>query len=220
RAPLNDVRVRRAITHAIDRQAFIRSVLDGRGVVIGSHFSPADAGYLHLAGSYPYDPERARALLREAGVTTPLRLALALPPAPYAYEGGPVIAQDLARVGIIAELQRLTWEQWLAGPFKGRFDMTLINHVEPLDYQIYADPAYYFGYDSPAYRALVQRHADAANARERQLLWAQLQRHLAQDAVNAWIFAPQVGTVVRKGLRGVWMNYPIFVHDVAAMQWQ
>ena len=220
RAPLADVRVRRAITHAIDREAFIRTVLDGRGMAIGSHFSPADTGYLHLASVYPYDPGRARALLQAAGIATPLRLTLALPPAPYAYEGGPVIAQDLARVGIVAELQRLSWEQWLNGPFKGQFDMTLINHVEPLDYSIYTDPGYYFGYDSPAFRDLVQRHAAAANARERQLLWAQLQRHLAQDAVNAWIFAPQIGTVVRKGLRGVWMNYPIFVHDIAALRWE
>lgn len=220
RAPLNDVRVRRAITHAIDREGFIRSVLDGRGVAIGSHFSPADAGYLHLANMYPHDPERARALLKSAGVATPLRLTLALPPAPYAHEGGPVIAQDLARVGIVAELQRLSWEQWLNGPFKGQFDMTLINHVEPLDYRIYADPGYYFGYDSPAFRDLVQRHGAADNARERQLLWAELQRQLARDAVNAWIFAPQVGTVVRKGLRGTWMNYPIFVHDIAAMWWE
>ncbi|GAO21407.1 ABC transporter substrate-binding protein [Alicycliphilus sp. B1] len=78
------MRVRRAITHAINREAFIRTVLGGRGVVIGSHFSPADAGYLHLASLYPYDPERARALLESAGVRTPLRLALALhlPPMP------------------------------------------------------------------------------------------------------------------------------------------
>lgn len=220
RAPLNDVRVRRAITHAINREAFIRTVLGGRGVVIGSHFSPADAGYLHLASLYPYDPERARALLESAGVRTPLRLALALPPAPYAHEGGPVIAQDLARVGIVADIQRLSWQQWLNGPFKGRFDMTLINHVEPLDYQIYTDPDYYFGYDSPAFRALVQRHANASHPRERQQLFAQLQRHLAQDAVNAWIFAPQIGNVVRKGLRGVWMNYPIFAHDIAALSWE
>ena len=131
-----------------------------------------------------------------------------------------MIAQDLARVGIVAELQRLSWEQWLNGPFKGQFDMTLINHVEPLDYRIYADPGYYFGYDSPAFRDLVQRHGAADNARERQLLWSELQRQLARDAVNAWIFAPQVGTVVRKGLRGTWMNYPIFVHDIAAMWWE
>jgi len=219
RKPLQDVRVRRAITHAIDREGFIRSVLDGRGVAIGSHFSPADAGYLHLANMYPHDPERARALLKSAGVATPLRLTLALPPAPYAHEGGPVIAQDLARVGIVAELQRLSWEQWLNGPFKGQFDMTLINHVEPLDYRIYADPGYYFGYDSPAFRDLVQRHAQSESPRERARLFAQLQRHLAEDAVNAWLYASQVGTVVRKGLRGVWMHYPIFVHDIAALRW-
>ncbi len=220
RAPLNDLRVRRAITHAIDREGFIRAVLDGRGSAIGSHFSPTDAGYLHLENMYPYDPDRARALLKEAGVTAPLRLKLTLPPAAYAYAGGPVVAEYLAQVGIMANIERVEWPQWLAGPFRGQFDMTLINHVEPLDYLIYTDPDYYFGYDSPAFRELAQRHAAATHARERQLRFADLQRHLAQDAVNAWIFAPKIGAVVRKGLRGAWMNYPIFAHDIGALWWE
>lgn len=220
RAPLGDVRVRRAITHAIDREAFIRKVLDGRGRVIGSHFSPIDQGYLHLAGMYPYDPERARTLLREAGVAQPLRLTLTLPPTPYARMGGPVVAADLAKVGIIVRLEQVEWAQWLAGAFKGNFDMTLINHVEPLDYLIYTDPTYYFGYDSADFRSLAERHAASGNARERQMLFADLQRHLAQDAANVWIFAPQNAAVARKGLRGVWMNYPITAHDIGAMWWE
>ena len=220
RKPLDDVRVRRAISHAIDREAFIRDVLEGRGKAIGSHFTPTDAGYVHLAGTYPYDPERARALLKEAGVKTPLQLTLSLPPTPYARMGGTVVAADLAKVGIEVRMDLLEWGQWLSGPFKGQFDLTLINHVEPLDYQIYTDPQYYFGYDSPAFRSLVERHATSSNARERQMLFVDIQRHLANDAANAWIFAPQVGTVARKGLRGVWMNYPIFVHDIGAMWWE
>lgn len=220
RAPLNDLRVRRAITHAIDREGFIRAVLDGRGAAIGSHFSPTDPGYLHLESMYPYDPDRARALLKEAGVAAPLRFKLTLPPAPYAHAGGPVVAEYLAQVGIQADVERVSWAQWLAGPFKGQFDMTLINHVEPLDYLIYTDPGYYFGYDSPAFRELARRHADARNARERQLRFADLQRHLAQDAANAWIFAPKIGSVARKGLRGAWMNYPIFAHDISALWWE
>ena len=219
RAPLGDVRVRRAITHAIDREGFMRQVLHGNGTAIGSHFSPSDAGYLHLASLYPYDPERARALLRAAGVVAPLRLELALPPPSYARIGGDFVAEQLARVGIEVRLKNLEWDQWLAGPFKGDFDMTLINHVEPLDYLIYTDPDYYFGYNSADFRALAQRYAQTVQPRERQRLFGQLQRHLAQDAVNAWIFTPQIDVVRRKGLRGVWMDYPIFVHDVAAMSW-
>jgi peptide/nickel transport system substrate-binding protein len=220
RKPLDDVRVRRAIAHAIDRERFIQEVLDGRGKAIGSHFSPTDPGYVHLAGLYPYDPQRAQALMQESGVALPLKLGLTLPPTPYARAGAPLIVAALARIGIEVTPQEGDWAHWMAGPFKGDFDMTLINHVEPLDYQIYADPGYYFGYDNPAFRALVERHAASSSARERQLLFAQIQRTLAGDAVNAWIFAPQISTVARKGLKGLWMNYPVFVHDLAALRWE
>lgn len=220
RAPLGDVRVRRAITHAIDRESFVHTALGGRGQAIGSHFSPSDAGYVHLAGVYPFQPARARALLKEAGVRTPLVLRLALPPTPYARLGGPAVVDALKAVGIEARVELLDWAQWLQGPFKGDFDLTLINHVEPLDYAIYTDPGYYFGYDSAAFRALVARHGASTQPRERQQLFADLQRHLATDAANAWLFAPQISTVARKGLKGLWMNYPIFVHDLAALSWQ
>src|SRR5690606_37983982 len=99
-APLDDLRVRRAINHAIDRAAVIHQVLEGRGDPIGSHYAPTESGYLHLADRYPHDPPRARALLAEAGITDRLRLTLTLPPTPYARDGGKVIAQQLAAAGI------------------------------------------------------------------------------------------------------------------------
>lgn len=220
RPPLNDVRIRRAIMHAIDREGFIRDALDGRARAIGSHFAPTDPGYLNLTGMYPYDPDTARALLHDAGVTTPLDLTLTLPPTPYARTGGPIIAQALEDIGIHVTQKHLSWSEWLTGPFTGDFDLTIINHVEPLDYHIYTRPDYYFGYDSPAFRDLFQRHKASSNARERRTLFHQIQRHLAEDSVNAWLFTPQLSTVVRKGLKGVWMNYPIFCHDVSSMYWE
>lgn len=218
--PLDDLRVRQAISHAIDRAAIVQQVLDGRGDPIGSHFSPTESGYLHLADRYPFDPARARALLTEAGVSGRLRLKLSLPPTPYARDGGKVVARQLAAVGIDADIELVDWANWLNGAFKGRFEMTMINHVEPLDYDIYADPSYYFGYDNPEYRALVEAHRNATNPRQRNRLLADIQRKLADDAVNAWLYAPQISTVARKGLEGLWANYPIYVHDLAALRWR
>ena len=160
RKPFDDVRVRRALAHAIDRKAFIDGALEGLAKPIGSHLAPTDAGYVDLTGMYPYDPEKAKALLKEAGVATPLNVTLTLPPPQYARKGGEVVAAQLAKVGVIAKIENVEWAQWLGGTFKGNFDLTIINHVEPLDYiTAYADPKYYFGYDSKAFRELAAKHA-------------------------------------------------------------
>lgn len=217
---LQDVRVRRAISHAIDRERFITEVLVSQGTAIGSHMSPQEPGYIHLANTYPFDPELARQLLRQAGLgQQAITLRLAVPPAPYAVQGAPLIVHDLAQVGITVVPEFLSWPQWLQGPFTGDFELTLINHVEPLDYAIYGDPGYYFGYDNPALRQLLERHRQARSHRQQLQLLRQIQIFLAQEAVNAWIFNVHVGTVVNKGLQGVWVKYPIFAHNVAAMRW-
>jgi peptide/nickel transport system substrate-binding protein len=217
--PLNDVRVRRAIMHAIDRKAFIDGVLEGLGKPIGSHFAPTDAGYVDLTKVYPYNPEKAKALLKEAGVTTPLNLTLTLPPPQYARKGGEVVAAMLAKVGINAKIENVEWAQWLGGTFKGNFDLSIILHVEPLDYAQYGNPAYYWGYDSKEFRDLLAKHAAAGSARERSEAWTALQKKLSDDAVNAYIFNPTQVAVAKRGLKGLWASSPIFANDIAAVSW-
>lgn len=220
RKPLDDLRVRRALAHAIDRQAFITGAQEGLGRPIGSHFAPTDMGYLDLTRRYPYDPDKARALLRDAGVATPLELTLTLPPPPYARKGGEIVAAMLAKVGINARIENVEWAQWLAGPFKGQFDLTIVNHVEPLDYATaYADPNYYFGYDSALFRGLVATLAATSNRTEKARLWRDIQRQLAEDAVNVFIWNPAQVAVYRRGLRGLWSSSPIFANDLAAVSW-
>ncbi|HET9646493.1 MAG TPA: ABC transporter substrate-binding protein [Burkholderiaceae bacterium] len=220
RKPFDDVRVRRALAHAIDRKAFIDGVLDGLGKPIGSHFAPTDAGYVDLTDMYPYDPEKAKALLKEAGVQTPLNVTLTLPPPQYARKGGEVVAAMLAKVGINAKIENVEWAQWLSGPFKGNFELTLINHVEPLDYMQYANPSYYWGYDSKPFRDLAARHAAETNPNERQRLFAEMQKMIATDCVNAFIFNPSQVAIAKKGLKGLWYSSPIFANDMAAVSWQ
>jgi len=220
RKPFDDVRVRRALTYAIDRKAFIDGALEGFAKPIGSHFAPTDAGYVDLTGMYPYDPEKAKALLKEAGVVTPLNVTLTLPPPQYARKGGEVVAAMLAKVGVIAKIENVEWAQWLGGTFKGNFDLTIVNHAEPLDYMQYANTAYYWGYDSKAFRDLAAKHAAEGNPKERARLFAEMQTLLATDCVNVYLFNPSQPSVARKGLKGLWSSSPIFANDMSSVSWQ
>jgi len=220
RKPFDDVRVRRALSHAIDKKAFIDGVLEGNAKPIGSHMAPTDAGYVDLTSQYPFDVEKAKALLKEAGVQTPLNVTLTLPPPPYARKGGEVLAAQLAKIGVNAKIENVEWAQWLSGAFKGNFDLTVINHVEPLDYMAYANPQYYWGYDNPAFRELAAKHSASTNRQERAKLFGDLQRKVASDAVNVFIFNPSNAAVFRKGLKGLWHSSPIFANDLAAVSWQ
>lgn len=220
RKPLDDVRVRRAISYAMDRKTIIEGVNSGYGKPIGSHFPPHDPAYVDLTGMYPYDPDKARALLKEAGVSK-LELSLKLPPPAYARRSGEIIAALLADVGITAKLENVEWAQWLDTVFKNKnFDMTIVSHVEPNDYVKYAEPDYYYQYDSKDVRALIARAGSTLDKAERTKALQDMQRKVAEDAVNGFLYnLPRIG-VYKAGVTGFWVNAPIFVNDLAAVSWQ
>jgi peptide/nickel transport system substrate-binding protein len=218
--PFDDVRVRRAIAAAIDRKAIIDGSQEGLAKPIGSHMVPSDAGYIDLTAVNPYNPEKAKALLKEAGITTPLNVTLTLPPPEYARKGGEIVAAQLAKVGIIAKIENMEWAQWLAGPFKGNFDLTMISHVEPLDFDRYADPKYYWGYDSKAYNELLAKYNSSADTKSRMKYLGDIQRQLATDSVNAYLYQLPQFAVSNKKLKGLWSSSPIFANDLSALAWQ
>jgi peptide/nickel transport system substrate-binding protein len=219
--PLDNLKVRQAIAYAIDRKAIIDGAMDGLGAPIGSHLTPNDPGYVDLTGMYPHDPEKAKALLKEAGVTTLLDLTLILPPPPYARQGGQIIAAELADVGINAKIQEVEWAQWLSGVYKDKnFDLTIISHVEPLDIGIYANPNYYFQYDSQAFRDIYAKVATAPNLEAYKAALSEAEKKLAEDSVNAFLFQLPNVTVADAKLQGLWKNAPIFVNDLSAMSWK
>lgn len=218
--PLDDVRVRRAIACAIDRQQVIDGVAEGFGKPIGSFYVPGAPGYVDLTAVNAYNPDKARALLKEAGITTPLELSLKLPPTPYARQGGEVIAAMLAKVGIVAKQESVEWAQWLSGVYGQKaYDLTIISHVEPLDFGNFARPGYYWNYESPKFNALWARINATADTPTRLKLMGEAQRLVADDAVAAYLYQPTWITVANARLKGLWREMPIFANDLAALSW-
>ena len=215
--PLRDVRVRRAISYALDRRAIIDGAMFGYGQPIGSHFPPQNPHYVDLTGLYPHDPAKARALLTEAGYPHGFALTLKLPPPAYARRSGEIVAAELAAVGIRATILPVEWPQWLDEVYaRHAYDMTIVSHAEPADYDIYGRSDYYFGYDGSTVKALLSRLRASADSRERHVLLGAIQRKIAEDAVNGFLFQFPHLAVADARLTHLWANTPLQAVDFAA----
>ena len=188
-APLHNLLVRRAISYALDRRAIIDGAMFGYGTPIGSHFPPGNPAYVDLTGLYPHDLAKARELLAQAGYSHGFSMTLKLPPPSYARRSGEIVASQLAQIGIRVKIENLEWAQWLDQVYtRHDFDMSIVGHAEPLDYDIYARDDYYFGYSSPEFKALIAALDDSVEPAARKDLLQQIQRKLAADAVNGFLF--------------------------------
>jgi peptide/nickel transport system substrate-binding protein len=132
--PLDDVRVRRAIAHAIDKQAMVKAFFAGGtlGMAAKNPLPPSVWGYNDAVKDYTYDPAEAKRLLKEAGLPNGFKLTLwALPVArPYMPQGqrtAEAIQADLERVGIDVTITTFEWGTYLDKLSKGDHQAALIG---------------------------------------------------------------------------------------------
>ena len=220
REPFDNVKVREAVAHAIDRQAIIDGAMFGYGTPIGTHFAPHNPDYVDLAEMSSYDPEKSKALLAEAGFPDGFETTLHLPPPSYARRGGEIIAAQLAEVGIKAQITNVEWAQWLETVFKGKdFGLSIVSHTEPMDINIYANPDYYFQYDNAEFQSLITEFNKTAEPAARTEMLAKAQRMIAEDYVNGYLFQLAFPTIAKAGVEGLWVNAPTQATDLTGVSW-
>jgi peptide/nickel transport system substrate-binding protein len=213
--PFDNKLVRQAIAHAIDRNTVIELVMFGYGTPIGSHWSPATPYYKDLTGKFPYDPQKAKALLKQAGYPDGFEATIKLP-AIYSYSrrAGEVIADMLKEIGIKLKIEIVEWPYWLERIYKQKeYQLTMIGHVEAWDIGIYANPNYYFQYDSQEFRDAYAKALKAPNESEKAKWFGRSQEIIAEDAVNGFLFSAPNLPAMKAEVMNWWENYPTIALD-------
>lgn len=219
-APFDDPRVRQALNHAIDRQAVLDATAGGHGTLLGAAVPPTDPYYEDLADAYPYDPDRARELLAEAGASD-LRIAFDVPNRAYATSAAEVIVSQLADVGVTADIVTDEFPAvWLDKVFtRHDYQMTLILHSEARDLlTIYGDPDYYVGYDAARIADTAAR-ADAGTPEEYVTGMREVVRTIVADAPGQVLYLMPNLVVAAQGLEGIPANAVTESMDLTDLHW-
>ena len=220
--PFDNKLVRQAVAYAIDRDAVSELVISGYGTKIGSHWPPVTPYYKDMTGRFPYDPAKAKKLLAQAGYPNGFEANIKLPVIyPYAQRAGEVIADMLGQVGIKLEIEVVEWGVWLDRVFKQKdFQLSMIGHAEAWDIGIYANPNYYFQYDSQEFRDAYDKALKAPNEAEKAKWFGRCQEIVAEDAVNGFLFLSPALSAMKAELMDWWENYPTIAMDSSEVWWK
>jgi peptide/nickel transport system substrate-binding protein len=200
----------------------------GMGKVLGSNVDPLNPYYVDLAEAVPYDPARAKKLLAEAGYPNGFETVLKVAPQYYyTVRTGEIITDHLAKVGVKVKIQQIEWGQWVdrvfcrpaSGCTEPDYDLTIIGHAESWDIANYANPKFYFRYDSATFQDLYKRSETTVDERARRELYVQMQKLLVEEAPVVFLYMHPRLAVAKKGVQGLWQHMPVPSADLSEVSW-
>jgi peptide/nickel transport system substrate-binding protein len=214
---LKDKRVRQALNYAVQKEAIIRDILKGTAIVATTPLSPVYGPYHEdKTVRYPYDPEKAKALLKEAGFANGFDVTFFVPESGSGMQSpvemGTVIQANLAAVGVRAKIQTMEWgaylKKYLDGPDMA--EMSWNPSIGDPDHMMYMllssdrfPPAFNAGfYQNPRVDELLRKGRTTIDEKERIPLYREAQRLVVEDA--PWIFVDHGKQVIvyRKRVQG------------------
>jgi peptide/nickel transport system substrate-binding protein len=223
--PFDDVRVRRAINYAIDKQEIIDGVYLGLGINIASPYKPGTRWSNPALQPYPYDPAKARALLKEAGFTDSNGDGiLERDGKPFSFEiitnqnkerekSAVLIQRRLKEVGIDVRIRAIEWASFISRFIKtGDFDVVVLGWglgLDPDQYNIWHSSQQapgqfnFIGYNNPKIDALLEQGRLELNPNKRMVIYHKFAEILLEDSPIIYLSAGYGLTAIHKRVKGI-----------------
>ncbi len=203
--PFDDVRVRQAVNHAINRELINKALFNGKAILCNGAISPRTFGHDPALKPYPFDPAKAKALLKEAGHPDGIEVRLAYPTyMSQIQEQVEAIAANLAESGIKAKLEpferAVMWER-----YKGKKHQMYIywwdDAPEPdrYMYSLFHSKSRDYYYKNEAVDALLDKGRTILDRAERAKVYNEIDQMLYKDAPWVYLYViPEVFGVSNK----------------------
>jgi peptide/nickel transport system substrate-binding protein len=216
--PLNDLRVRQAVNHAIDKQAVL-DVAYGGGKPVGTFMNYGNAYYKDFTSLYPYDPTKARSLLAQAGVGKDTVLEMVLPSNyPPHVKAGEMYQEMLSKVGLNVQIKLVDWPTWLKDVYTAaKYDFTAIAHTGKLDpdgtLAGYGTEKRYVRWINATAADYIAKGAGAVGVENRQKLYDQAMMIMAREVPFVFTGTSYRRVVTGKRVKGFRMDPILDTYD-------
>lgn len=228
--PFDDIRVRQALCYAVDKQNIIDIAFSGYGHPIGSSMYPAFGKYFDesLANRYTPDLEKAKQLLSDAGYPNGFSMTITVPSNYQPHiDTAQVIVNQLAQIGVTAEIQLVEWGTWLSDVYAGRQFQSTVVGVDAsnmtaralLERFVSTAGNNFINYNNADYDALFEQAVTTFDDAGQTAVYKQMLENLAENAANVYIQDLADLVAVRKGLTGL-RFYPIYVLDLSTVRYE
>lgn len=191
-APFNDERVRQAMNYAVNRALIKKALFDDRGMLAPGVISPRTFGADLSLKPYPYDPEKAKALLKEAGYPDGFKTTLSYPTyMTQINEQAQAIAADLAKIGVQAQLEPLDravmWDKYKNRQHK-MYMYWWDDNPEPdrYVYSLFDSNSRDYYYKNAETDRLLDLGRSTLDRKEREKIYQEVDRKLYKEA--PWLF--------------------------------
>ena len=226
-APFDDVRVRQALSYAIDREEVINLTMDGAGLPLTTAMSPVmgEAYDTSLDGTYDQNIEKAQELLAEAGYADGFDMTITVPSNYLVHVNTAVaLADQLSAIGVNASIEQVDWATWLDRVYAGRdYESTVIcltSDYAPYDVinrYLSTSDNNFINYSNENVDEIITNIPLTVDEGERISLYRELLGYMTEDAASVYIQDPYSTCAVNRRLTGYEL-YPMYVQDMSTVR--